>query len=171
MGNEERAVRDAEFAAFAIPAQRRLRRTAYLVCGDWHRAEDIVQTALANVYGRWERIRRDEGPEGYAHRAVVNAAIDERRRPWRRERCVEFLPDRAAPAEDGITLAVLEALSQLPARQRAVVVLRFVEDLDVDATAALLGISPGTVKSQTSKALANLREHLSGAPLTMGDQR
>lgn len=173
MGLEEQGVRDAEFAAFAIPAQRRLRRVAYLVCGDWHRAEDIVQTALANVYARWERIRRDEGPEGYAHRAVVNAAIDERRRPWRRERPVEFLPERAAPAQDGITLAVLEALATLPPRQRAVVVLRFVEDLDVEQTATLLGISPGTVKSQTSKALANLREHLSGAPThaRTGDER
>ncbi|MGQ0468013.1 MAG: SigE family RNA polymerase sigma factor [Sporichthyaceae bacterium] len=161
MGHEERRVRDAEFAAFAIPAQRRLRRVAYLVCGDWHRAEDIVQTALANVYARWERIRREEGPEGYAHRAVVNAAIDERRRPWRRERPLEFLPERAAPEADGITLSVLEALATLPPRQRAVVVLRFVEDLDVEQTACLLGISPGTVKSQTSKALANLREHLS----------
>ncbi len=172
MGNDARSVRDAEFAAFAIPAQRRLRRTAYLVCGDWHRAEDIVQTALASVYARWERIRREEGPEGYAHRAVVNAAIDERRRPWRRERPVEFLPERAAPQDDGITLAVLEALAGLAPRQRAVVVLRYVEDLDVDATAALLGISPGTVKSQSSKALANLREHLSSASsTTTGDQR
>ncbi len=166
MGDEARRIRDAEFAAFAIPAQRRLRRTAYLVCGDWHRAEDIVQTALASVYAQWERIRPAEGPEGYAHRAVVNAAIDEKRRPWRRERPVEFVPERTAPQDDGITHAVLEALAGLPPRQRAVVVLRFVEDLDVEATAVLLGISPGTVKSQSSKALANLREHLDGAAST-----
>lgn len=155
---------DAEFAAFVLSTQRRLRRVAYLVCGDWHRAEDIVQTALAQVYARWDRIRPEEGPEGYAHRAVVNAAIDERRRPWRRERVTDVLPERVAPADDGITPAVLEALAALPRRQRAVVVLRYVEDLDVERTAALLGISPGTVKSQASKGLASLRAHLNGVP-------
>jgi RNA polymerase sigma-70 factor (sigma-E family) len=134
------------------------------VCGDWHRAEDIVQTALAQVYARWDRIRREDGPQGYAHRAVVNAAIDERRRPWRREHATEFLPDRGAPADDGITPGVLEALATLPRRQRAVVVLRYVEDLDVEQTAALLGISTGTVKSQASKGLASLRAHLNGVP-------
>ena len=162
---------DHEFAAFVLSAQRRLRRVAYLVCGDWHRAEDIVQTAMAQVYARWDRIRREDGPEGYAHRAVVNAAIDERRRPWRRERTTDVLPERATPPEDdGITPAVVEALATLPRRQRAVVVLRYVEDLDVEQTAALLGISPGTVKSQASKGLASLRAHLNGVPAdAMGD--
>ncbi|GAA0616179.1 SigE family RNA polymerase sigma factor [Sporichthya brevicatena] len=163
MGSERNA--EAEFAAFVLSTQRRLRRVAYLVCGDWHRAEDIVQTALAQVYARWDRIRREDGPEGYAHRAVVNAAIDERRRPWRRERATDALPDRAAPPDDdGITPAVLAALATLPRRQRAVVVLRYVEDLDVEQTAALLGISTGTVKSQAAKGLASLRAHLSGVP-------
>lgn len=166
MGTDQRtgAGLDDEFAAFVLSAQRRLRRVAYLVCGDWHRAEDIVQTALAQVYARWDRIRREDGPEGYAHRAVVNAAIDERRRPWRRERATDVLPDRAAPVDDGVTPAVLEALATLPKRQRAVVVLRYVEDIDVEQTAALLGISTGTVKSQASKGLASLRAHLTGAP-------
>ena len=160
MGSDQ----DADFAAFVLSAQRRLRRVAYLVCGDWHRAEDIVQTALAQVYARWDRIRREDGPEGYAHRAVVNAAIDERRRPWRRERATDVLPDRVAPTDDGITPAVLDALATLPRRQRAVVVLRYVEDLDVEQTAELLGISTGTVKSQASKGLASLRAHLNGVP-------
>jgi len=155
---------DGEFAAFVLSSQRRLRRVAYLVCGDWHRAEDIVQTALAQVYSRWDRIRREDGPEGYVHRAVINAAIDEGRRPWRRERATKVLPDRPAPTDDGITPAVLEALATLPKRQRAVVVLRYVENLDIEQTAALLEISPGTVKSQASKGLASLRAHLSGAP-------
>lgn len=157
--------RDAEFAAFVLSAQRRLQRAAFLVCGDWHRAEDIVQTALAQVYARWEQIRREDGPEGYAHRAVVNAAIDERRRPWRRERATDVLPERAAPAdEDGITPVVLAALAALPRRQRAVVVLRYVEDLDVEQTAAMLGISTGTVKSQAAKGLTSLRTRLNGVP-------
>lgn len=134
----------AEFVEFVLASGRRLCRVAHLICGDLHRAEDFVETALAQVYARWSRIRRDEGPERYAHRAVVNAAIDERRRPWRREHASDNLPDRAVPlhavpADDGVTLAVLEALAGLPVRQRAVVVLRYIEDLDVegrDGTAA-----------------------------------
>jgi DNA-directed RNA polymerase specialized sigma24 family protein len=94
------------------------------------------------------------------HRAVVNTAVDERRRPWRREQAAGYLPDRSAPPDDGLTVEVLGALARLPRRQRAVVVLRYVEDLDVEATAALLGISGGTVKSQAAKGLAALREVL-----------
>jgi RNA polymerase sigma-70 factor (sigma-E family) len=151
----------AEFVAFVLSAQPRLRRTAYLICGDWHRAEDIVQTALAAMHSRWTRLSSGEGPGGYVHRAVVNAAIDERRRPWRRECPVDFVPERATPPTDGLTVEVIEALTTLPLRQRAVVVLRYVEDLDVDATARLLDISPGTVKSQSAKGLAALRDLLS----------
>ena len=118
-----------------------------------------MQTALAQVYSRWARLSGDD-PGGYVHRAVVNAAIDQRRRPWRRELSAAHLPDRSAPPADGLTVEVLGALAELPRRQRAVVVLRYVEDLDVDTTAALLGISPGTVKSQAAKGLAALRAAL-----------
>jgi RNA polymerase sigma-70 factor (sigma-E family) len=148
---------DAEFVAFVLAAQPRLRRTAYLICGDWHRAEDIVQTALAQMHSRWARLSAGEGPGGYVHRAVVNAAIDERRRPWRRERPTDVLPEKGAWPDDGLTAEVIAALAALPTRQRAVVVLRYVEDLDVEATARLLDVSPGTVKSQSAKALAALR--------------
>jgi RNA polymerase sigma-70 factor (sigma-E family) len=148
---------EADFAAFVLAAQPRLRRTAFLICGDWHHAEDIVQTALAQVYSRWARLSVAGDPGGYVHRAVVNAAIDVRRRPWRRERATDRLPDRVDAPDDGLTVEVLAALSGLPRRQRAVVVLRYVEDLDVEATAALLGISSGTVKSQAAKGLATLR--------------
>lgn len=153
MGPEQ----DADFAAFVIAAQPRLRRTAYLICADWHRAEDIVQTALAQMHSRWARLCAGEGPAGYVHRAVVNAAIDELRRPWRREHATDTLPERSTPPDDGLTVEVLAALATLPARRRAVVVLRYVEDLDVEATAHLLGISTGTVKSQSAKGLAALR--------------
>jgi RNA polymerase sigma-70 factor (sigma-E family) len=153
---------DEEFAAFVIATQHRLRRVAFLVCGDWHRAEDIVQTALTQVYARWERIRPAEGPVGYARRAVVNAAIDERRRPWRREHTVDRLPDvAAAPAREAYGgSAIDQAIAALPPRQRAVIVLRYIEDLDVESTAALLGISPGTVRSQATRGLASMREHM-----------
>jgi RNA polymerase sigma-70 factor (sigma-E family) len=158
---QDAAAPDEHFAAFVLTAQPRLRRTAYLICGDWHHAEDIVQTALAQVYSRWPRLSANGDPGGYVHRAVVNAAIDERRRPWRRELAAAYLPDRSAQPDDGLTVEVLGALARLPRRQRAVVVLRYVEDTDVETTAALLGISPGTVKSQSAKGLAVLRVTLS----------
>jgi RNA polymerase sigma-70 factor (sigma-E family) len=160
---------DAEFAAFVHATRRGLCRLAYLVCGDRDRAEDVVQTALAQVYARWGNIRRDEGPHKYVHRAVVNAAIDERRRPWRREQVAERLPDLAAPTDDGLTLRIVEALAALPSRLRAVVVLRYVEDLDVEHTADLLGISTGTVKSQAAKGLETLRGLL-GATAPIGSE-
>ena len=148
---------DAEFAAFVLASQRRLRRTAYLICGDRHRAEDIVQTAFAQVYSRWSRISTVDCPKGYVHRAVVNAAIDEGRRPWRREQATAVLPERGTASENGLTAELVSALAALPRRQRAVVVLRYVEDLDVEATAHLLGISSGTVKSQAARGLVALR--------------
>src|SRR5690606_17725887 len=145
-----------------------LRRTAFLMCGDWHRAEDIVQAALVRVYLNWSRIEAAEGPGPYARKAVINAAIDETRKPWRRERAMAETPesavvrDHAAAAVDRDEVA--QALATLPARQRAVVVLRYAEDYDVETTASLLGISPGTVKSQASRGLATLRERLPVAP-------
>jgi RNA polymerase sigma-70 factor (sigma-E family) len=150
-----------EFVGFVLGSQVRLRRLAYLVCGDWHQAEDIVQTALAKMYVRWARIRRDEGPEPYARRAVVNAAIDERRRPWRREHATPNLPDGPGVIEPSMDSVVAEALLLLAPRQRAVVVLRYVEDLDVAQTASILGVSTGTVKSQAAKGLETLRKRLS----------
>ena len=152
---------DDEFMAFVLGSQLRLRRVAYLMCGDWHRAEDIVQTALTKVYVGWSRIRAEAGPDSYARRAVVNAAIDERRRPWRREHAMHRLPDGPAVTEERMDDVIVESLRALSPRQRAVVVLRYVEDLDVTQTAHLLGITPGTVKSQAAKGLATLRERLS----------
>ena len=160
MVGQERTPRpdEEEFAAFVRASRRRLWRLAYLVCGDWHRAEDVVQTALTRLYSRWSTIRRDEGPDRYANRAVVNAAIDDRRRPWqRREHSTHALPELVAPEDDGLTFALAQALSQLPPRQRAVVVLRYIEDLDSETTAELLGISAGTVRSQAAKGVATLR--------------
>ena len=159
--------RDAEFVAFVAAAQARLLRVAYLTCGDSHRAQDVVQTALVNVYVHWSRVDRDLGPWAYARRAVVNAALDEGRRPWRRETATDLLPDRPAEVAEAFDVELLGALRSLPKRQRAVVVLRYVEDVDVDTVAAMLGISPGTVKSQAARGLDNLRSQL-GAPTGTG---
>lgn len=163
MGQEE------DFAAFVHASRQRWCRVAYLVCGDWHRAEDIVQTALARVYARWSAIERREGQDSYVRRAVVHAAIDESRRPWRRELSADVLPELPVAVGDDITPQVLAALSSLTPGQRAVVVLRFIEDLDVEATAAALGISAGTVKSQTAKGLAAMRTAMQTARLNMGE--
>lgn len=142
-----------EYVAARAPA---LRRTAYLLCGDWHRAEDVVQAVLIALYVHpprdWEAV------DGWVRTALMRRVIDESRRPWRRERPVEALPDTPMLQHDSAErMALLDALRTLPIRQRAVVVLRFWDDLSVQDTAAALDISEGTVKSHSSRGLAALR--------------
>jgi RNA polymerase sigma-70 factor (sigma-E family) len=153
---------EAEFTEFATAMIRRLRRTAYLMCGDWHRAEDAAQDALVKVYRRWHRIDRTHGLNSYAHQCLVTSVFDQYRRPWRRERLVDtddldrVLPDASGTVDD--RMLVVEALAALPPSQRACVVLRHYSDLSLEQTAAVLGIGVGGVKSQTSRALSRLRE-------------
>lgn len=152
---------EREFAEYVAARSRLLCTTAYLLCGDWHRAEDHTQTALTKLYLAWRRIDRRESVDAYARQVLVRTVVDEHRRPWRRERVVETLPelaDRPDRADDRIDL--LAALARLPARQRAAVVLRYWSDLGVAETAAVLGVTEGTVKSSSSKGLAALREAL-----------
>jgi RNA polymerase sigma-70 factor (sigma-E family) len=160
--------RDAEFGEFLDSRAVVMRRTAYLLCGgDWHRAEDLVQTTLTKVYMAWPRLRRDGSVDAYSRKVMVRSAIDESRRAFRRrESVVEELPEVAGPP-NGVDEAVdvRRALAQLPAGQRAVVVLRYWEDLSVTETAALLGRSEGTVKSQAAKGLAALRRLLAEDPV------
>jgi RNA polymerase sigma-70 factor (sigma-E family) len=171
----KRQERDRDFGEYVAERRAHLYRTAYLLCGDGHRAEDIVQQALTKLYAAWPRASRLESVDAYARRIVVNAHIDETRRPWRRERPVEPDPGSALdrPVEDAVgpedSDALWTALRGLAPGQRRVVVLRHYWGLSVDETAADLGISPGTVKSQTSDALARLRDALSVAA-TPGEQ-
>ena len=159
-----RARDEAEFTEFAATTLRRLRRTAYLMCGDWHRAEDAAQDALVKVYRRWNHINRRDGLTGYAHRCVVTAVLDQSRKPWRRERLHDpdegrtAIPDLAGPVDD--RLFVVQALDTLPPSQRACVVLRHYADFSLEQTADILGIGVGGVKSQTSRGLSRLRELL-----------
>ncbi len=147
-----------EFVDFAESASPRLRRTAYLLCGDWHTAEDLVQSALAKVFVSWRKIRRHEAAHAYAMRTLMNCYLADRRL----KRPVEVLTDRlpetayAAPAPEN-RLLVLAALAQLPQKARAVVVLRYWADLSVDETAQVLGCSAGNVRSQSTRALSKLR--------------
>jgi RNA polymerase sigma-70 factor (sigma-E family) len=138
-----------------------VRRAAYLLCGDWDQAEDLAQTALVKVYLAWPRLRRRDELNGYVRRVVFRSWLDERRRPWRRERSTDPVPDTAAPADqldERVTLR--RALAAVPPRQRAVLVLRFFEDLGVAECALVLGCSEGTVRSQTARGLATLRRTL-----------
>jgi RNA polymerase sigma-70 factor (sigma-E family) len=151
---------DEEFAAFARAAAPGLRRTAYLMCGDWDSAADFTQEALIRVYAAWPRLDRAHGRYAYARRATMNVAIDHARKRASRELPMLELVDGAV--EDATSQVVdrallLAALAELPARQRACVVLRFYEDLSVEAVAETLGCRTGTVKSQTARGLEALR--------------
>lgn len=157
---------DLDFRAWASARREPLRRTAYMMCGDWYLADDLVQDAMARLYAVWGRVVRTGDPEGYSRRILLNLLIDERRRPWRRREVQrDTLPDPAPVPEtdDNLSSVVVEALTAVPPRQRAVLVLRFYEDRSVEETAAVLGCSPGTVKSQTAKGLSNLRSALASA--------
>jgi RNA polymerase sigma-70 factor (sigma-E family) len=152
------SVRDDEFVEFVRTYAVPLRRTAFLVCGDWHRAEDLVQTTLVKVFRGWSRVRSIDRPDSYVRRVLMNIVIDESRRSWRRERPSAAVPDRAEPAVDSdLSVDLRRALAALPVKQRATLVLRHWEDLPVPEVAELLHCSEGTVKSQTAKALATLR--------------
>ncbi|MGH3880470.1 MAG: SigE family RNA polymerase sigma factor [Actinophytocola sp.] len=153
--------RDAEFGEYLESRAVVMRRTAYLLCGgDWHRAEDLVQTTLTKIYVAWSRLRRDGSVDAYSRKIMVRAAIDESRRAYRRrEAVVGDVPETSSPPAGGVEDAVdvRRALARLPAGQRAVVVLRYWEDLSVAETAEALGKSEGTIKSQAAKGLAALR--------------
>jgi RNA polymerase sigma-70 factor (sigma-E family) len=168
-GNKSRT---DEFVTFVAARRQYLRRTAYLVCGDWHMAEDLVQTALVKLYVAWPRIRREGAEDAYARRTIVRAYLDERRRPWRRERIgldgVDPVQGASLSYEDSD--ALLTALKALPARQRATIVLRYWCGLSVDEAAAELGCSAGTVKSQSARAMASLRGLLSSDDVTTEGQ-
>ncbi|GIH13341.1 SigE family RNA polymerase sigma factor [Rugosimonospora africana] len=139
----------------------RLRRTGYLLCGDWHTADDLVSAALIKLYRHWRRVSTMDNLDGYLHRVLVRVWLDERRRPWRRELPYAVPPDAAAAgvATDE-RLALLAHLAELPPRRRAVLVLRFFLDLSVEQTAEAMGCSTGTVKSQTARALDAMRARL-----------
>jgi RNA polymerase sigma-70 factor (sigma-E family) len=149
-----------EFSAFVAERAHALLRTAYALTGDRHAAEDLVQSALAKAFARWRRI---EEPEPYLRRMIYHDFVSAWRSPRRRnEVSVPELPDRAGgrPVESDTELRLLlrDALRQLPPRQRAVVILRYFEDLTVDETAEVLSCRPGTVASQASRALTKLRQ-------------
>lgn len=147
-----------DFEEFVAARSAALWRSAYLLTGDRHRAEDLLQTALVKAWRKWDSIARREAAEAYVRATLASTYTDWWRRRWNGELATEHLPETAARATDvEVRHDVLAALALLPRGQRAVVVLRFYDDLTERQAAEALGISIGTVKSQTAKALATLR--------------
>ena len=163
-----------DYDDFYVALRPRLVRTAYAVCGDLGVAEDAVQTAFAKAYRSWSRISRLEAPEAYVRRMAVNEVLNSRRTAHvRREVVRADLPDTARVAHDDDALAhdeMWRAVLSLPPRQRAVLVLRYYEDLSEQQIADVLGCRPGTVKSQASAALATLRTRFD-QPTAAGEGR
>lgn len=149
---------EQEFTAYVTARQEALRRSAYLLCRDFDQADDLVQATVTKLFVGWRTVRDADNIDAYAHTVLVRAFLDEHRRGWWRVRLPGRSPERATPVVDTATrLTVRDALGRLAPRQRAVLLLRFYRDLDVEQTAAALGCSAGTVKSQTHRALAALR--------------
>lgn len=150
-----------DFGAFVATRATTLLRVAYLACGDKAEAEDLLQTALERTYRNWDRVRHDS-PEPYVRRVIVNAAISRaRRRAILSIIPMRTLPERAARSSDvDLRHVLMDVLRDLPPKQRAVIVLRYWEDLSEAQTAEVLGCTVGTVKSQASKAMAKLRTAL-----------
>ncbi|MFF5078160.1 SigE family RNA polymerase sigma factor [Actinoplanes sp. NPDC000266] len=160
-----RADWEEQFAEYFRVRAQPLRRLAYSLCGDWHTAEDLVQVTFVRLYRRWTGLR-GETVDAYARRVLVNAFLTHRR-DRRREALMAEPPERAADSADPTSkVAVRRALAELGPRQRAAVVLRYLEDLPVAEVAALLGVTEGTVKSQTARALQSMRAVLPDAAFT-----
>lgn len=161
---------EAQFTAYFAARRDVVCRTAYLLCGDWHFAEDLTQLAFLRLASTWGRIRDHGALDAYVHTTLIRGYVAESRR-WfrRRERLTgdfgtvvasRARTDPGAADDVGDRMAMAAVLRRLPPRQRAVIVARFYTDLDVSAAAEALGCSTGTVKSQTSRAMAALRSHL-----------
>lgn len=166
---------DEEFGRFVAARGGSLRRTAYLLTGDWHAAEDLTQEAFVRLYAAWRRLSRRDAVDAYARRTLVRLHLDERRRRRSTEQVVPLagkglVAASADRADDRVDL--LRALATLPPRQRTVLVLRFWEDLDVATVSGLMDCPAGTVKSLTSRALTALRAELSarGTTVVLGDE-
>jgi RNA polymerase sigma-70 factor (sigma-E family) len=153
------AARDTEFEAFVAASATRLRRTAYLMCRDWHLAEDLTQTALARMYASWPRIWQTTNLAAYSRRVLMNVVFDQRKRRSDSEIVLADLPERPGVGAAGTELHVvlLGALATLPVRDQAIVVLRHWEDQSVEAVAEILGVSVSVVKMQSARSLAKLR--------------
>ena len=171
---------DSEFADFVHATGTQLFRTAVLLCGDHHLAEDLTQTTYAKVFAKWSKVRRADSPMAYAadlltrslrpmayaRTTLLNTFLSHRRLRRSSERPVDALPERSHDDHDPtVRVDLLRALATLAATDRAVLVLRYWEDRSIEETAATLGMSSGAVRTRCSRALAKLRAHLEPAHL------
>jgi RNA polymerase sigma-70 factor (sigma-E family) len=167
-----RARYEQEFVDFATATAARLFRSAYALCGDHQTAEDAVQAALTSACVSWQRVRGADSPEAYVRRMVINQLLGWRRRKsWRLESLSGSVPDTGRESHEQNVAdsdLVWRALAGLPPQQRAVLVLRYYEDLSEAEIAEVLGIRSGTVKSQASAAMAHLRRDLDAETFVRG---
>lgn len=166
--------RDGAFAVYFSARADAMRATAFLLCGDWHRAEDLVQNAFIKLYRVWHRLAGSLTLDAYTRRILVRTFLDESRRGFlHRERVTAEPAEWAAPADGSPEdrLLLLRALSQVPARQRTALVLRYWEDLSLEETAQAMRCSVGTVKSQAARGLRAMRGLLPDFAVTTGMPR
>ena len=165
---------DEDFLGWLASSRDGLRKTAYLLCGDWYLADDLVQDTLTRLFGVWGRIAGSGSPRPYARKILVNLYLDHQRRPSRREFPQAQVPEapgaEQAHSVDGDRDRLMTALRQVPPGQRAVLVLRYWEDLSIEQTAQILGTSAGNVRSQASRGLEHLRTALESDPITAAEE-
>jgi RNA polymerase sigma-70 factor (sigma-E family) len=152
----------ADYLEFAAASAGRLHRTACLLTGDWHLAEDLVQDTLAKMFASWRRIDLSDAPVTYAQTVLVRTFLSKQRKRSSTERPIAHMPEGAAgPGDDpALRLTLLDGLAQLSPRDRAVLVMRYWDDRSVEETAHLLNLSPGMVRTQSRRALQRLRTAL-----------
>jgi RNA polymerase sigma-70 factor (sigma-E family) len=155
---------DSDFVAFAEASTERLRRRAYVLCQDWHLAQDLTQITLAKLYASWDRTSTVGNIDAYVAKMMMRCFLDHRRRRSTSELPSETLPEWSTPGPaPELRLALIDALGQLPPRDRAIVVLRYWEDHSVETVADMMGIRPGVVKTRAMRSLAMLRSLLGSA--------
>jgi len=147
-----------QYHEFASARAGQLFRIAYLMCGDWHEAQDLVQTCLAKLYSSWHRIQKSESVDAYARKALLRTYLSHRRLRRNGEIPVAEVAESRAPGDNPeLRLVLIEALASLPPRNRAVMVLRYLDDHSVEAVAGMLDTTPAAIKSISNRSLKQLR--------------
>jgi RNA polymerase sigma-70 factor (sigma-E family) len=158
---------DDEFAEFAHAQAERLRTTAFMLCRDWHLAQDLTQTTLTKLFVGWRRAAAADNLIAYAQKILLRTYLDHRRRRSSTESATGVVADTGYRHHPDLRLTMLDALAELPARDRAIVILRYFEDYSVEQTADVLDVPISVVKSQTKRSLAKLRELLAADQLAL----
>lgn len=159
-----------DFEEFVQATGNQVFRTALLLCGDWHLAEDLTQTTYAKVYAAWRKVSRADNPVAYTRSMLVNTYLSHRRLKRSGERPSDDLPETLYDGDPTVRLVLLDALRELDPKDRAVVVLRYWEDRSVAETAHALGTTEGAVRTRTTRATAKLRDRLGADFVTAMDR-